>query len=58
MCFAVQVSEKIKHGARCDVTVFAPVVSGVVVFKQLGERRRGRGGSWGGDRQRVGGWSH
>lgn len=40
MCFAVQVCEKIKHGTRGDVTVFAPVVSGIIVFKRL--QRRGR----------------
>lgn len=41
MRFAVQVCEKIKHGTRGDVTVFAPVVSSVIVFKRL--QRRGRG---------------
>lgn len=49
MCFAVQVCEKIKHGTRGDVTVFAPVVSCVIVFKRLwgrGWRRSLDSDSW------------
>lgn len=44
MRFAVQVCEKIKHGTRGDVTVFAPVVSSVIVFKRLRSRGRGTDG--------------
>lgn len=46
MCFAVQVHEKIKHGARRDVTVFAPVISSIVVFKGILDWRRSRGADW------------
>lgn len=38
MCFAVTVSEKIKHGARSHVTAVAPVISSVVVFEGVGGR--------------------
>ncbi len=51
MCFAVQVCKKVKHGTRGDVTVFAPVVSSVIVFKLL--RGRGRRRSWGADKRLV-----
>ena len=44
MRFAVQVREKIKHGARGGVTVLAPVVSCVIVFKRLGGRSLSRSG--------------
>lgn len=49
MRFAVQVCEKIKHGTTRSVTVFAPVVSSIIVFKGL----RGRGWSCSGVGRRV-----
>lgn len=56
MRFAVQVCEKIKHGTRGEVTVSAPVVSSVIVFKGLrGGRGRGRGRGRGADRRLGGG---
>lgn len=43
MCFAVTVGEKIKHGTRSHVTLLAPVISSVVVFKGIRGRGRGAG---------------
>lgn len=45
MHFTLQVREKIKHGTTRGITVFAPVVSSVIVFKRLGGSSLSRGGS-------------